>query len=54
MGVKAERVPLSGAARYQGNSGDEDTFRPLRPRHILGTARQAALVPSFGPDGGMR
>lgn len=24
MGVKAERVPLSGGARYQGNGGDID------------------------------
>ena len=26
LGVKAERVPLSGAARYQGNSGDVDIY----------------------------
>jgi Holliday junction resolvase len=26
MGVRAERVPLSGAARYQGNAGDVDIY----------------------------
>lgn len=26
LGVKAERVPLSGAARYQGNGGDVDVY----------------------------
>jgi hypothetical protein len=26
MGVRAERVPLSGAARYQGNGGDVDLY----------------------------
>jgi hypothetical protein len=26
IGVKAERVPLSGAARYQGNGGDIDVY----------------------------
>jgi Holliday junction resolvase len=26
MGIKAERVPLSGASRYQGNGGDVDLY----------------------------
>lgn len=26
LGVHAERVPLSGAARYQGNGGDVDVY----------------------------
>ncbi|MCW5615848.1 MAG: hypothetical protein KIT32_12065 [Rhodocyclaceae bacterium] len=26
MGLRAERVPLSGAARYQGNGGDVDVY----------------------------
>ncbi len=26
LGVKAERVPLSGAARYQGNGADVDVY----------------------------
>jgi Holliday junction resolvase len=26
LGVKAERVPLSGAARYRGNGGDVDVY----------------------------
>jgi hypothetical protein len=26
LGVHAERVPLSGAARYQGNGGDLDVY----------------------------
>jgi Holliday junction resolvase len=26
IGVKAERVPLSGAARYQGNGSDVDVY----------------------------
>jgi Holliday junction resolvase len=26
LGVKAERVPLSGAARYQGNGADIDVY----------------------------
>src|SRR6185369_4140762 len=30
MGLKAERVPLSGASRYQGNAGDVDIYLPER------------------------
>ena len=26
LGIHAERVPLSGASRYQGNSGDVDIY----------------------------
>ena len=26
LGIKAERVPLSGAARYQGNGADLDVY----------------------------
>jgi Holliday junction resolvase len=26
LGLRAERVPLSGAARYQGNAGDVDIY----------------------------
>jgi Holliday junction resolvase len=26
LGLRAERVPLSGAARYQGNGGDVDLY----------------------------
>jgi hypothetical protein len=30
LGLRAERVPLSGAARYQGNSSDVDIYLPER------------------------
>jgi hypothetical protein len=30
LGIKAERVPLSGASRYQGNGSDPDP-KPMQP-----------------------
>lgn len=37
-GLRAERVPLSGALRYQGNGADVDLYvrgaKPLKPRAV--------------------
>jgi hypothetical protein len=35
MGIKAERVPLSGAARYQGNGADVDIYPTWRDAPLI-------------------
>ena len=34
IGVKAERVPLSGSVRYRGNGADIDVYRCALPDHL--------------------
>jgi Holliday junction resolvase len=41
LGIKAERVPLSGAARYQGNGADIDVYA----RRRCGTACRRSESP---------
>lgn len=48
-GIHAERVPLSGASRYQGNSGDIDIYARGR-----GTPPYTAEVKARGNGGGFK
>jgi hypothetical protein len=42
MGIKAERVPLSGAARYQGNGADVDIYPPWRDAPLVAEVKARA------------
>jgi Holliday junction resolvase len=42
MGIKAERVPLSGAARYQGNGADVDVYPPWRDAPLVAEVKARA------------
>lgn len=39
LGLKSERVPLSGAARYQGNGADIDVHVPWRNGPLVGECK---------------
>jgi hypothetical protein len=47
MGIKAERVPLSGAARYQGNGADVDIYPPWRDAPLIAEVKARAGGPGF-------
>jgi hypothetical protein len=52
MGLRAERVPLSGAQRYQGNGEDVDIYPPGSPLEPI--APIYAQVKALGSDAGTK
>ena len=50
LGLRAERVPLSGAARYQGNGGDVDIYRPGDHAPLVAECKIRAKLPKCWRD----
>ena len=46
-GLRAERVPLSGAVRYQDNGGDVDVYKPGRDAPFVCEVKGRRQFPSY-------